>query len=110
MIVIKNILVATDFSEPSVVALAYGRDLARSYQATLHVLHVVEDVMMRYGTEFGVVSPNLQQELEEGGTPSARRHHHRGRPQHRVGRDRGANQPHRRQRHHRICPPTRRST
>ncbi len=66
MIVIKNILVATDFSEPSVVALAYGRDLARSYRATLHVLHVVEDMMVRYGAEFGVVSPNFQKELEEG--------------------------------------------
>ena len=66
MIVLKNILVATDFSEPSAVALAYGRDLARSYRATLHVLHVVEDVMVRYGTEFGVVSPDLQKELEVG--------------------------------------------
>ena len=66
MIVIKNVLVATDFSEPSAVALAYGRDLARSYRATLHVLHVVEDVMLRYGPEFGVVSPNVQNELEEG--------------------------------------------
>jgi nucleotide-binding universal stress UspA family protein len=66
MIVLKNILVATDFSEPSAIALAYGRDLARSYGATLHVLHVVEDVMVRYGTEFGVVSPSLQKELEEG--------------------------------------------
>ena len=66
MIVLKNILVATDFSEPSAVALAYGRDLARSYRSTLHVLHVVEDVMGRYGTEFGMVTPNLQKELEKG--------------------------------------------
>ncbi len=33
MIILKNILVATDFSEPSAKALAYGRDLARSYNA-----------------------------------------------------------------------------
>lgn len=45
MIVLKNILVATDFGETSGVALTYGRDLARSYGATLHVLHVVESVV-----------------------------------------------------------------
>ena len=42
MIVLKNILVATDFGEPSDAALTYGRDLARTFGATLHVLHVVE--------------------------------------------------------------------
>ncbi len=65
MIVLKNILVATDFSEPSAVALAYGRDLARSYQATLHVLHVVEDVMMRYSPEVGFATPEIQKDLEK---------------------------------------------
>jgi nucleotide-binding universal stress UspA family protein len=66
MIVLKSILIATDFSEPSTVALAYGRDLARAYGATLHVLHVVEDMLVRYGSEFGVTGPGLQQELELG--------------------------------------------
>jgi nucleotide-binding universal stress UspA family protein len=47
MIVIKNLLVATDFSEPSAAALTYGRALARQFGATLHVLHVVEDVAAR---------------------------------------------------------------
>jgi len=42
MIVLKNILVATDFSEASEAALTYGRDLARSYGGTMHVVHVVE--------------------------------------------------------------------
>jgi universal stress protein A len=65
MVVLKNILVATDFSEPSTVALAYGRDLARSYSATLHVLHVVEDVMMRYSPEVGFAIPDLQRDLEK---------------------------------------------
>lgn len=64
MVVLKNILVATDFSEPSVVAMAYGRDLARSYGATLHVLHVVEDVMLRYSPELGFATPDLQRDLE----------------------------------------------
>lgn len=61
MVVIKNILVATDFSEPSGVALAYGRDLARNYNAKLHVLHVVDDV--RYSPEVGFVG-NPELDLE----------------------------------------------
>ena len=65
MVALKNILVATDFSEPSGVALAYGRDLARSYNAQLHVLHIVEDVMMRYSSEVGFAVPQLQEELED---------------------------------------------
>ena len=40
MITLKNILVATDFSEPSDAALTYGRELAGRFDATLHVLHV----------------------------------------------------------------------
>jgi nucleotide-binding universal stress UspA family protein len=64
MVAIKNILVATDFSEPSGVALAYGRDLARSYSARLHVLHVVEDVMLRYAPEVGFVGTDLQRDLD----------------------------------------------
>jgi nucleotide-binding universal stress UspA family protein len=64
MVAIKNILVATDFSEPSGVALAYGRDLARSYNARLHVLHVVEDVLLRYTPEVGLIGDNLQKDLD----------------------------------------------
>ena len=62
MVVLKNILVATDFSEPSAVALAYGRDLARSYGATLHI---VEDVMLRYTPEVAIAIPDLQRDLEK---------------------------------------------
>jgi len=65
MLAIKQILVATDFSEPSGVALAYGRDLARNYQARLHLLHVVEDVMARYSSEVGVLLPSIQEDLEK---------------------------------------------
>ena len=64
MVTIRNILVATDFSEPSGVALAYGRDLARSYGARLHVLHVVEDVMARYTPELGLIGEDLQRDIE----------------------------------------------
>ena len=64
MIVLKNILVATDFGEPAAVALAYGRDLARTYNARIHLVHVVEDVMMRYSPEVGFSVPELQKNLE----------------------------------------------
>lgn len=65
MVAIKNILVATDFSEPSGVALAYGRDLARNYDARLHVLHVVEDVMLRNTPEVGFIGADLQRDAED---------------------------------------------
>lgn len=65
MVALKNILVATDFSEPSGVAVAYGRDLARTYGARLHVLHVVDDIMTRYNTEVGFVMPSMQEDLEK---------------------------------------------
>ena len=64
MVVIKNILVATDFSKPSGVALAYGRDLARNYNARLHVLHVVDDAMMRYTPEVGFIGADSQREID----------------------------------------------
>jgi nucleotide-binding universal stress UspA family protein len=62
MIALKNILVATDFSDASKVALDYGRDLARAYGATLHVLNIVEDLTYRYGGELGFPLPELQKE------------------------------------------------
>ena len=64
MVVIKNILVATDFSKPSGVALAYGRDLARNHSARLHVLHVVDDAMMCYAPEAGFIGADSQRETD----------------------------------------------
>jgi nucleotide-binding universal stress UspA family protein len=67
MILLKNILVATDFGEASGVALTYGRDLARSYGSTLHVLHVADNILVRYaGGESMAVLPELQTLIEEG--------------------------------------------
>ena len=40
---INAILVPTDFSPPAERALAYARQLADAYGASLHVLHVIED-------------------------------------------------------------------
>ncbi len=40
---IKNILYPSDFSERHLVALPYALDLASRYNASVHVLHVVDD-------------------------------------------------------------------
>jgi nucleotide-binding universal stress UspA family protein len=64
MLAIKNILVATDFSEPSDVALAYGRDLAGTHGARLHALDVLEDLAARYPTELGFPPPSVVEQLE----------------------------------------------
>lgn len=69
MIDIKNILVATDFSAPSEAALVYGRNFARTFGGTLHVLHVVDDVASRV-VDLTATMPNvgqLQMELEADG-------------------------------------------
>ena len=42
MLIVKHILVSTDFSAPSAVAFAYGRELANHFGSTLHVLHVAQ--------------------------------------------------------------------
>ena len=47
MFQLKNVLVATDFGNASDAALKCGREIARSFGATLHVLHVVDDVFAR---------------------------------------------------------------
>ena len=67
MITLNNILVATDFSEPSDAALTYGRALARNFGAKLHVVHVVGSVpALVYGAEaYAASMPELQQELED---------------------------------------------
>ena len=66
MILLKKILVATDFSEPSDAALAYGRELGRTFNAQLFVLNVTDNVMARaYGGDGFVFSdPSFQQDVE----------------------------------------------
>jgi nucleotide-binding universal stress UspA family protein len=51
MIKIQNILVPTDFSEASDSALVYGRTLARTFNARLHLLHVVDDASYLAGVD-----------------------------------------------------------
>jgi len=67
MIKITKVLVATDFSETSEPALLYGREFARAFGGTLHVLHVVENPTMWAWPEAAVVDfVQLQAELEGG--------------------------------------------
>jgi nucleotide-binding universal stress UspA family protein len=47
MIVLRNVLVATDFEAASDAALTYGRALARNFGASLHLLHVAENQFLR---------------------------------------------------------------
>jgi nucleotide-binding universal stress UspA family protein len=66
MVVLKNVLVATDFGEASDAALMYGRDLARSYGARLYVLHVTDDFLARYALEaYPPFGPDVQHDIDE---------------------------------------------
>ena len=68
MIALNNILVATDFGEPAEAALRYGRELARRFQASLHVLHVVDDLAAHpvpgpgMPVDFGALQTTLEQD------------------------------------------------
>ena len=67
MIALKKILVATDFSPASDAAVSYGRELARSFGATLTIVHVVEDIATRsLGIDGGVFlsDPDVQRQFE----------------------------------------------
>ena len=64
MIRLKQVMVATDFSQTSEKALEYGRAFARTFGATLHVVHVVENAFTRMTAgEFGVL--NFEEILRE---------------------------------------------
>ena len=69
MIALKKVLVASDFGEPSDAALAYGRELARSFGAQLVVLHVVENLLTHVvgGDGFVLTDPDLQAAVEAEG-------------------------------------------
>jgi nucleotide-binding universal stress UspA family protein len=66
MIVMKKILVATDFGEASETALNYGRALARLSGAALHVLHVNETIFLTTASayDYTSVSPEIQEEIQ----------------------------------------------
>src|SRR6516162_6211962 len=65
MLAINNILVATDFGEAADSALAYGRELASRFGATLHVLNVAEEVAFAFSVEaYSAIVPEMQKEIE----------------------------------------------
>ncbi|MES2766203.1 MAG: universal stress protein [Bacteroidota bacterium] len=57
----KNILVATDFSEPAKCVLRYAKEMAAENKAMIHVVHTVE--MIEYPT--GLVYPGMENILNE---------------------------------------------
>lgn len=63
---IATILVATDFSDASDAALRYAKSLAAAYGATIHVLHVLEDLAAHaWTTEVYVAAlPGVHEEME----------------------------------------------
>ena len=65
MILLNSVLVATDFGDASDAALAYGRDMARTFGARLHVLHVAENVAATAAAEYyPALLTDLQKEVE----------------------------------------------
>ncbi|MCL4813529.1 MAG: universal stress protein [Vicinamibacteraceae bacterium] len=66
MLNLKTILVATDFSDASQAALDYARGLAERFDASLHVLHVLEDLAAHaWTTEVYVAAlPGVHEEME----------------------------------------------
>ncbi len=48
MISIKHVMTPTDFSQPSDVAVRYGRELAEHFGATLHLVHVIDENSLVY--------------------------------------------------------------
>lgn len=64
---ISTILVATDFSEASESALAYAKSLASAFNATIHVVHVLEDLAAHaWTTEVYVAAlPGVHEEMEK---------------------------------------------
>ena len=73
MIALKAILVPTDFGEAADAALEYARALARSFSASIHVLHVAEDTAARMFAGEMYVPPTFQADVEE----AARKELHR---------------------------------
>ena len=50
---LERILVPTDFSDTAEIAMTYGSELANAFQATLHLVNVIEDVTSTGGARAG---------------------------------------------------------
>ena len=67
MLTLKTVLVPTDFSDASESALRYGKAMALAFGASLHVVHVMEDLLAHaWAAEVYVASmPQLRDEIEK---------------------------------------------
>ena len=65
----KELLVAVDFSDPSIRALQVARDIAMRLNAKIHIVHFVPMRIMDMGMEGGVdfIEEMHQKDLEEAG-------------------------------------------
>jgi len=67
MLTLKTVLVPTDFSDASESALRFGKAMAEAFGASLHVVHVMEDLLAHaWAAEVYVSSmPQLRDEIEK---------------------------------------------
>jgi len=68
MISLKRILVPTDFSVTSEVALNYARAFTEAHGASLHLLHVLADPLVYPATMewYPIPDTNFRQDMEKG--------------------------------------------
>jgi nucleotide-binding universal stress UspA family protein len=67
MITLKYILLPTDFGETARVALKYAQALATTFNASIHLLHVLEDPLIYPAAHEGYFSlqPDYRQVMEQ---------------------------------------------
>lgn len=77
MIVLKSILVPTDFGDAAEAALRYGRTLADTFGAELHILHVLEGGLLqaRFADPATIEATARQQLSERVAADAPRRFH-----------------------------------
>lgn len=66
MISIKNILAPTDFSVPSRHALKYAAELAKRFEAQLHLVTVVESVIPLIPEAFSAQAEQIEEQRKAG--------------------------------------------
>jgi nucleotide-binding universal stress UspA family protein len=64
MIQLQQILVPTDFGETADLAIGYGAVLARTFHASLHLLHVLDDALIK-NWQLEIYFPSLPNVCEE---------------------------------------------
>lgn len=64
---INTILVPTDFSETSTLALDAAKDLAQKFKASIHLLHIVQDPLSQSWAleSYGTMPADLLKDLEK---------------------------------------------